>query len=422
MSRVKQSCNAVIQLCLLTSACLFGFSSDVFAMGSLTEVSEIADKLISQHPPKHGNKHGTKLDGLSAFTVPDSEVIQRLPVVKLKQTNPLLEIIKDIDTQRVVLVGETHTRYDHHLIQLEVLKLLHQKPEPLAIGVEWFQRPFQAHLDAYIAGEMSEQEMLEKTGYFERWRYDYRNYRAILQYARSHKIPVIALNASQELNYALSKSGIDKLPEELKAQLPDSYDWSDKAYESRLRKVFEQHVNYAGEFKDFLRGQLTWDESMAERATQYLQSNPESRLLVLAGSGHIIYGSGIPNRIKRRIDVETVSILVSEELLPADDNIADYLVLSDSLSLQSGGLIGALLGTADKGVTINGFSDNSAVKDAGLDVGTVIIGVDTGSVESFSDFKLAIMDKMPGDTVVLQYLEEAKDDRKDFKTLTVKLR
>ena len=348
--------------------------------------------------------------------------IENLRVVDLQKTSPLAQIVEQIDGARVVLVGETHTRMDHHLVQLEILKLLYEESPQLAIGLEWFQKPFQAHLDAYVAGEISEQEMLDLTGYFERWGYDYRLYRPILQYAREHKIPLIALNASRELKYALTTSGFDDLPAELEAQLPESYDWTDKAYEQRLRSLFEEHPEYEGEFEDFLRGQLTWDEIMAESAVNYLESNPESRLLIFAGSGHIMYGSGIPNRIKRRNNVAQVSILVSDDHTPIEKNIADYIVLSTPQMLEPGGLIGALLETEGKLLVIKKFSDNSAAKDAGMPEGSVIVAVDTNKVESFSDFKLAVLDKKPGDSIEISYLESIEDSSNGVKSVKLELR
>jgi uncharacterized iron-regulated protein len=351
-----------------------------------------------------------------------AEPVAGLPVVDLAQTNPLAQVIDKIGDARVILVGETHTRYDHHLVQLEVLKLLYQKSSGLAIGVEWFQQPFQEYLDAYIAGEINEREMLQRTGYFERWRYDYRLYRPIIQYAREHQIPVIALNASRELSQALNESGFDDLPAELRDQLPESYDWSDKAYEQRLRAVFDQHPEYSSEFEAFLRGQLTWDESMAERAAEYLQDNPEARMLVLAGSGHIAYGSGIPDRIKRRIDVEQYSILVSEDYLSLSEDSADFLVLSPVQSLLPAGLIGAMLENEGKLLMIKGFAEDSAAKDAGLGEGAVIIGVDDAAINSYADFKLAVLDKAAGDSIELHYIDNADAGHKDKKTVTLKLR
>ncbi|MGD8934826.1 MAG: ChaN family lipoprotein, partial [Gammaproteobacteria bacterium] len=281
------------------------------------------------------------------------------PVVTLKKTSPLTQIVEQLANSRVVFVGETHTRYDHHLVQLEILKHLYQISPKLALGVEWFQQPFQKHLDDYIAGRITEKEMLHLTDYFNRWNYDYRLYRPIIQYAREQGIPVIALNASRELMTALSHSGFDDLSDELKQQLPADYDWSDKKYEQYLRDMFELHPEYPGEFEDFLRGQLTWDESMAERAAEYLQNNPDQRMLIFAGSGHIMFGSGIPNRLQRRMDAEHSSVLVSEDLLPVSADIADYLVITAQQELEPVGLIGAFLESQGKLVVIKDFSYNS---------------------------------------------------------------
>lgn len=364
----------------------------------------------------------TTLSAGSRIPHDDATSVIDLPVVILDQTSPLSQVMEQIDDAQVVLVGETHTRYDHHLVQLEILKYLYQKSPDLALGVEWFQQPFQKHLDDYVAGDITEKEMLHLTEYFSRWKYNYRLYQPILQYARENKIPVIALNAPRELIRALAKSEIDDLPEELKSQLPKSYDWSDKDYEKRLRDIFELHPEYKGKFENFMRSQLTWDESMAERAVQYLQQNPEARMLVLAGSGHIMFGSGIPNRIKRRIDTDQFSILVSDDSLPATNDIADFLILSVEQSLVPDGLIGAFFDTQGKLLKITGFSHNSAVKEAGLKQGAVIIGVDDKPVENFSEFKYAILNKKPGDTIELHYIDNAEAGKKDRKSVSIELR
>jgi hypothetical protein len=247
-------------------------------------------------------------------------------------------------------------------------------------------------------------------------------YQPIINYAREQGIPIIALNASRELMTALSDTGFDDLPEELKQQLPADYDWSDKAYEQRLRDMYELHPEYQGEFEDFLRAQLTWDESMAERAANYLQHNPDKRMLILAGSGHIMFGSGIPNRLQRRLAVEQGSILVSEDLLPVSSDIADYLVISAQQELEPVGLIGAFLETEGKLVVIRDFSHDSAIKEAGLEKGAVIIGIDDSSIESFADFKLVLMEKRAGDTIELRYLDSAEQGRKDVKSVEIVLR
>src|ERR1700683_3950275 len=85
-------------------------------------------------------------------------------------------LVTQLATDRVVFVGEIHDRYDHHLNQLEIIKRLHELDPNLAIGVEYFQQPFQKQVDDYIAGRIPEDEFLRTTEYFSRWGFDYRLY------------------------------------------------------------------------------------------------------------------------------------------------------------------------------------------------------------------------------------------------------
>ncbi|MBT8116234.1 MAG: ChaN family lipoprotein, partial [Gammaproteobacteria bacterium] len=102
---------------------------------------------------------------------PVSMPIQATPGVNLGTLSDLEGIIPGLADKRVVFVGETHTRYEHHLIQLEIIQRLHAIDPELAIGLEFFQQPFQEYLDRYVAGELSEQELLQGTEYYRRWRY-----------------------------------------------------------------------------------------------------------------------------------------------------------------------------------------------------------------------------------------------------------
>src|SRR5215475_11975143 len=102
-------------------------------------------------------------------------------------------VVMDISAARAVFIGESHDRYDQHLSELEIIRRLHeQNPNRWAIGVEFIQRPFQADLDAYLAGKIDEREFLKRTEYFDRWGFDFRLYRPIFGFAREHHIPMVA--------------------------------------------------------------------------------------------------------------------------------------------------------------------------------------------------------------------------------------
>jgi uncharacterized iron-regulated protein len=104
-------------------------------------------------------------------------------------------LLTAFDGERVIFVGESHDRYDHHLSQLAVIRGLHERGASLAVGAKFFQEPFQTHLDDCVAGKIDEKTLLINTEYSERWRYDYRLYRDIATHARDNAISLVASNA-----------------------------------------------------------------------------------------------------------------------------------------------------------------------------------------------------------------------------------
>ena len=311
---------------------------------------------------------------------------------------------------RAVLVGETHTRVDHHDLQLAVIDALRRSGADLAIGVEWFQHSFQDDVDDFLAGRIDEAEMLHRTGYFERWRYDYRLYQPIVRYARDNGIPLIALNAPKELTDAVSRRGVDGVPRSVRAQLPESYDRTNSAYEASLRQVFEAHDLPADDdrFANFVDVQLTWDETMAEQAARYLDANPGKTLVLLAGNGHVIYGHGIPSRLERRLD-GTVSTVLAAELAESEPGSADYFVVTRAEELPPSGLLGIFLRRDDQGLVVDALSEDSGAREAGLASGDRLVRVDGRDVPHLAALKLALMTHESGASVPVEYARADPD-------------
>src|SRR5690606_19169315 len=105
----------------------------------------------------------------------------------------------------LVCIGETHNSEMHHRVQLQVVKGLFALDHRLGVGMEMFQRPYQSHLDDFLAGRIGEKEMLEKTEYAKRWGYDWDLYRPIVDFCKRNDIPVAALNAPRELTRRVSE-------------------------------------------------------------------------------------------------------------------------------------------------------------------------------------------------------------------------
>ena len=92
--------------------------------------------------------------------------------VDLDTTLPPDKLAAALESKRVIFIGETHDRYDHHVNQLAILKRLYQLDPNLAIGVEYLQQRVQPQVDDYIAGKITEQEFLRAAEYYQSWGYD----------------------------------------------------------------------------------------------------------------------------------------------------------------------------------------------------------------------------------------------------------
>ena len=199
---------------------------------------------------------------------------------------------------RAVCIGEDHSNPHHHWAQLEIVKhLTAAKPaaERFALGLEMVQRPFQGVLDDYAAKRIDAAALQSRTGWEERWNYDFGFYGPTLDVAVAAGAQLIALNAARELTKKVSHNGLDALSAEDRAQLPelDLKDAKHRAWFDALMDSMggsEAHSKKpdaeapAGSPHDapppmpsadqIYSVQVIWDESMADGATRWLTANP----------------------------------------------------------------------------------------------------------------------------------------------------
>ncbi len=338
-------------------------------------------------------------------TMSEHKIAQR-KALDLRSELDLDTVVSMVSSSRVIYVGETHDDYADHLTQLEIVRRLHAINPDIAIGMEQFQQPFQGVVDRYIKGELDEKGLIRETEWMERWKFDYRLYRPILAFARKHQIPVVALNLSKEIVGKVSKSGFDGLSKEDRAKIPAEIDQSDQVYRERLKAIFEQHTHADKKgFERFQQVQLLWDEGMAERAAEYLKSHPKRQLVVLAGSGHLMYGSGIPQRVSRRVPGERAIILPVGDFKPAP-GVGDFLVHDGGETLPPPGLMGIYLDQTEDGVKVDSLVPEGAAKKAGVEKGDMIRSINGSAIKSVTDLKLLLMDASPGDEVRLALLRK----------------
>ncbi len=387
----------------------------------------VASGCATDRDSTHGGVHGRMAmsanapQGAPASARNHARAPGETPAIAVEHISDLSGILPLLAQRRVVYVGETHDQYAHHLTQLEIIRRLHEHDQRIAIGMEFFQRPYQEALDRYVAGEIDEREMLRATDYYNRWSFDYRLYAPILRYARDHGVPLVALNASTELVRKVRASGLEGLSDEDQALLPAGIDRSDQAHERRLQAILEQHPHGANDVERFKEVQVLWDESMAASAADWLKAHPDHRMVVLAGSGHIAYGGGIPDRVNRRVPV-TSAIVLNDWKGEITPGLADYLLMPDERALSPAGLIGALIDTDEAGLMVSSCSTGSACEEIGLQRGDRLLSIDGVGLAAMSDLRVMMWDRLPGDTVTLTVRRERRNARVDTQEHAVRLR
>jgi uncharacterized iron-regulated protein len=276
---------------------------------------------------------------LGIFFLCTSPTYAESPSTPLQQEQQQLtqqQILQELVKANVVYLGETHNSPEDHKAQLEIVQALHQQNPKIAIAMEMFQRPFQDVLDQYLAGKITEAQLVEQSEYDERWGFPWEYYAPILRLAKTNQLPVLALNTPTEVTRKVARSGLESLTTDERQYIPRfSEIRTDNAdYRKMAQEVYEQH-HQAGHgnstsFERFFTAQVLWDETMAEKIAQFVKANPGYQVVVLAGKSHIVYGYGIPSRVARRLNnnqlvQRSVLLGVSQEAQSAGEKaIADY--------------------------------------------------------------------------------------------------
>ena len=252
-------------------------------------------------------------------------------VVRLKDraTIPFDRMVGEVSKSRVILIGETHESRAHHDLQLKIIRTLHEGGLPLAVGLEMFRAESQELLDKWWRWGMPTEQF--EALYRENWGMPWPLYRDIFLYTRQKRIPLVGLNVPREIIAKVAREGYGSLTGAERKRLPPGLTCTvDEAYRSFIRRTYTEHAHASGRsFDHFCEAQMVWDTAMAIYALDYLDKNPGSRIVILAGSMHA-WKRSIPRQIATMRPDVTVSVILPDPDgkggLTVED--ADFMVLN----------------------------------------------------------------------------------------------
>ena len=211
-----------------------------------------------------------------------------------KSSLTLSELADKLQNCDVVFFGELHDDILIHRLEAEILPFLYEKNKNLVISMEMFERDVQKYLDQYLAGKISEADFLKNSRPWPNYRTDYR---PIIEFAKEHKLPVLAGNIPRKYAAMLNKQGYEtlkKLPAEEQKYFAEKLVVRDDNYKKRFLETMKSNMGIHGELSaarknmlgNFYAAQCFKDDTMAESIDNYLKNHPQKKVIHFNGDFH----------------------------------------------------------------------------------------------------------------------------------------
>jgi uncharacterized iron-regulated protein len=261
------------------------------------------------------------------------------------------EWIDSLSQYDIVYLGEEHHNQFHIEAALRILQSLVDRDLRPVLALEMFGWDGQAALDRYIAADhsdVSRQEFLAEARWTQNWGGSYDDYAPLLDFARSHRLMVRAMNPPKPFIRAVVKKGLAGARSE-----PEWNYWGmaaetivdDPLYRERILGQLQQcHGGGAPEdYQTMYEASMVRDEAMAKTLVATwnalkAEGVPLGPMVSYTGGGHIQYKLPVPKRVARRLSNEvsqtTVYLTSFEPSREAEirqymeEGLADYVWLT----------------------------------------------------------------------------------------------
>lgn len=220
----------------------------------------------------------------------------------------LTEALRGID---VIFVGEFHGHNGAHLLQSRLqVALQRQRPAQL-LSLEPFSVDEQSILDRYLAGEIGEATLIERTDAWSNYR---ASYRPLVEFARRQQLPVIAANAPADLVRCVGREGanyLDGLAPVVRQWVPDQPMFTTQAYRDKFLGAMSHgghgDQGQAGERR--FQAQLLRDNTMAAAILEARRRHPDHQVLHITGTFHSEGGLGTVAALRHRAPGLNIRVL-----------------------------------------------------------------------------------------------------------------
>jgi uncharacterized iron-regulated protein len=236
---------------------------------------------------------------------------------------------------RIIYIGEEHRNRWHIEAALRVLRALTAHGLQPVLALEMFDWESQRALDRYLSDRPpSRDQFLQEAHWEDSWGGPFEEYEPLVNYAREHRLPLLALNPPRVLVRLVAKQGLwQAKQDERMAQwgMREETLVDDTAYRSVvLDQIRRCHAELTDEaYRRMYDASLFRDEGMAKTIADYLRQNRASvragPVVVYTGGGHIQYRLPVPNRVARRLGPDAAARQPTIYLVAYEPNRSDAI-------------------------------------------------------------------------------------------------
>jgi uncharacterized iron-regulated protein len=263
----------------------------------------------------------------------------------------LQAIVDALERADVLFVGETHDDAVAHMLEAELLRRADEaygaaapRRRAVALSLEMFERDVQTVVDEYLAGLITERHFLLSS---RPWRNYETDYRPLVEYARAHRLPVIAANAPARYVTRVSSQGPDSLrslPQvAVKSWLPPlPFPAASEGYAAKFNRFMgggaagaaAQAGAHGG--LHLLEAQTLRDASMGYAISEHLKRGHDPLVVQVNGTFHSEERMGVPEQLARyRSGTRAVVVtIVPADTFPDFDastqgRLGDFVIITE---------------------------------------------------------------------------------------------
>lgn len=234
--------------------------------------------------------------------------------VRTGQPVPIEPWLDELASADIIYIGEEHRNRWHVEAALRILHALTSHGRRPTLALEMFDWESQTAINRYLSeSPASREQFLQDARWQETWGGPFEDYEPLINFAREHRLPLLALNPPRALVRLVAEKGLWQAKQDermVRWGMRDEPLSDDAAYRSViLDQIRRCHADLTDDaYRRLYDASLFRDEGMAKAIADHFRrtrgTTEAGPVVAYTGGGHIQYRLPVPNRVARRLGSE----------------------------------------------------------------------------------------------------------------------